>query len=190
MPRRRRRRPSLEPAARPALVVHCDGLCEPRNPGGVACYGYVARRGDQVIASGWGVVARGPQATNNVAEYAAAIYALRALLDLGLSSDPVEVRSDSELLVNQMRGIYAVRSPRIASLHGELQRLARRFREIRWRWVPREENTEADALSRRAYAEAVLAEKAKGAAGGGPGGRRSSRPVQHREGLVPRPGRP
>jgi ribonuclease HI len=128
----------------------------------VACYGYVARRGGQVVASGWGVNAQGPQATSNVAEYAAAIYALRALLDPGLSSRAVEMRSDSQLLVNQMRGIFAVRSLRIAGLHRELQQLARRFPHLQWRWAPREENTEADALSRRAYAEAVLAEKAQG----------------------------
>jgi ribonuclease HI len=115
----------------------------------VACYGYLARRGGQVVASGWGVNAQGPQATSNVAEYAAAIKA-------------VEMRSDSQLLVNQMRGIFAVRSLRIAGLHRELQQLARRFPHLQWRWAPREENTEADALSRRAYAEAVLAEKAQG----------------------------
>jgi hypothetical protein len=73
------------------------------------------------------------------------------------------MRSDSQLLVNQMRGIFAVRSLRIAGLHRELQQLARRFPHLQWHWAPREENTEADALSRRACADAVLAEKAKGA---------------------------
>lgn len=145
---------------RPALLVYCDGLCEPRNPGGIACYGFVIYREGEAIARGYGEACRGPEATNNVAEYSAAIAALARLIAMGLTEEAVEVRSDSQLLVRQMQGEYAVRSRRIAALHGNLRRLAARFRQLRWRWVPREENREADALSRRAYAEAVLLEKA------------------------------
>ena len=135
--------------------MYADGLCEPRNPGGVACYGFVAWRGDERIAEGWGVACRGRAATNNVAEYAAAQAALERLLEMGLEGEVVEVRSDSQLLVRQMSGLYAVRSPRIAESHRALSRLASRFRGVRWRWVPRVANREADALSRRAYAEDV-----------------------------------
>jgi ribonuclease HI len=85
---------------RPSVVVYTDGLCEPRNPGGVAC-GFVARRGDEKIAQGWGVVCRGENATSNVAGYAAAQAALERPLELGLEKELVEVRSDSQLLVRQ-----------------------------------------------------------------------------------------
>jgi len=68
--------------------VYADGLCEPRNPGGVACYGFVAWRGDERIAEGWGVACRGRAATNNVAEYAAAQAALERLLEMGLDHMP------------------------------------------------------------------------------------------------------
>lgn len=161
-------RPSTEAVdggrGQPALLVYCDGLCEPRNPGGIACYGFVIYREGEAIAQGYGEVCRGPEATNNVAEYSAAIAALTRLVDLGLTEEAVEVRSDSQLLVRQMQGEYAVRNRRIAALHGKLRRLAARFRRLRWRWVPREENWEADALSRRAYAEAVSKERARGLA--------------------------
>ncbi len=142
--------------------MYCDGLCEPRNPGGIACYGFVIYREGEAIAQEYGEACRGPEATNNVAEYSAAIAALARLIAMGLTEEAVEVRSDSQLLVRQMQGAYAVRSQRIAGLHGELRRLAVRFRQLRWRWVPREENREADALSRRAYAEAVSKGRARG----------------------------
>jgi len=138
---------------RPGIVVYADGLCEPRNPGGVACYGFVAYLGQERIADGWGVVCRGRSATNNVAEYAAARAALQRLLEMGLDREVVEVRSDSQLLVRQMQGVYSVRSPRIAEAHRALSRLASRFRKVTWRWVPRRLNMEADSLSRKAYRE-------------------------------------
>lgn len=47
------------------IVVNCDGLCEPVNPGGTACYGWVAYRGQEKIGEGYGVVCSGPGATNN-----------------------------------------------------------------------------------------------------------------------------
>lgn len=43
-----------------------DGLCE--NPGGTACYGWVAYRDGRKLSEGWVVAAKGPEAGNNVAE--------------------------------------------------------------------------------------------------------------------------
>lgn len=48
-----------------------------------------------------------------------------------------------------------MRSPRVAPLYRRAKELAGRFRRLRFRWVPREQNEEADALSRRAYARAA-----------------------------------
>lgn len=135
-----------------ALVVNCDGLCEPENPGGTACYGWVAYRGREKIGEGYGVVCSGPEATNNVAEYTAVIKALEWLLKNGFAGEEIEVRSDSQLAMYQLQGFYAVRSPRILPLYQKVVSLARKFKKVKFRWVPRELNEEADALSRRAYA--------------------------------------
>jgi ribonuclease HI len=137
------------------IVVFCDGLCEP-NPGGTACFGWVAYRGREKLAEDWGVVCSGPGATNNVAEYTAIVKALEWLLGNGHAGEEVEVRSDSQLCIRQLRGEYAVRSPRVTPLHRRARELAGRFRKVRFRWVPREQNAEADALTRRAYAERRL----------------------------------
>jgi ribonuclease HI len=59
------------------------------------------------------------------------------------------IYSDSELLVRQMSGEYAVRSPHLLPLHEEARRLASGFASFRISHVPREANSEADRLVKR-----------------------------------------
>jgi ribonuclease HI len=134
------------------IIVFCDGLCEP-NPGGTATYGWTAYWDGQKIAEECAVVCTGAGATNNVAEYAAIIAALRWLSGNGHASEKTELRSDSQLCINQLQGSWAVNSPRLMLLHEEARFLSKRFTRISFRWIRREQNKEADALSRKAYAE-------------------------------------
>ena len=53
------------------ITIYFDGLCRPKNPGGVATYGYLIYRDGEKIKRGYGVVGSGPGMTNNVAEYSA-----------------------------------------------------------------------------------------------------------------------
>jgi ribonuclease HI len=87
-------------------------------------------------------------ATNNEAEYRAAIAALEAALALGARR--VDLRMDSELVVRQMSGRYRVRNPRLARLHARMLALRQRFEEVVVRHVPRSENQLADALASQA----------------------------------------
>jgi len=132
------------------LVLYADGLCEPVNPGGTACYGWVAYYEDQKQKEGFGVVCSGPDATNNVAEYFAVIAALNWALLAGLTED-VEVCSDSQLCIRQLNREYRVKSERIRPLYNKAFGLSKQFKKIKFRWVPREQNEEADSLSRKAY---------------------------------------
>lgn len=141
------------------IVVNADGLCEPVNPGGTACYGWVAYQDKEKIGEGYGVVCSGPEATNNVAEYTAVIRALEWLLEKGFTAERIEVRSDSQLCIYQLTGVYAVRSARIKPLYRKARELARKFSSLGFRWVPREKNEEADELSRKAYAESAALDK-------------------------------
>jgi len=87
-------------------------------------------------------------ATNNVAEYIALVLALEAAERLGARE--VELRLDSQLIVEQLAGRYRVRDPKLAPLYREaLERLARLER---WsaRHVPRAEHRAADALANAA----------------------------------------
>ncbi len=83
--------------------------------------------------------------TNNVAEYAALLAALRWALDHGASD--LRVRSDSELLVRQINGEYKVKNPVLRRLHASALGLMRRLATVRVVHVRREQNREADRLA-------------------------------------------
>jgi ribonuclease HI len=53
------------------ITIFFDGLCRPKNPGGVATFGYVIYKDGEKVKRGCGVVGSGAGMTNNVAEYSA-----------------------------------------------------------------------------------------------------------------------
>jgi ribonuclease HI len=83
-------------------------------------------------------------ATNNVAEYRALLAGLRRASELGV--DELEVVSDSELLVKQMRGEYRVKNETLRGLHAEASLLAARLGGVTYTAVRREHNELADRL--------------------------------------------
>jgi len=88
------------------------------------------------------------RATNNEAEYWAAIAALEGALGLGATS--VELRMDSELVVRQLTGRYRVRNPRLAPLFARLLDLRSRFERVSVVHIPRAQNAVADRLANAA----------------------------------------
>jgi ribonuclease HI len=111
------------------------------NPG-PAAYGFVLEAEDGTVLD-----ARGEAigvATNNVAEYSALIAGLERARLLGLTE--IEVVSDSELLVKQMRGEYKVKNAALRELSLEAARLAREIGTVTYTAVRREHNELADRL--------------------------------------------
>lgn len=138
------------------IVVYIDGLCEPVNPGGIATYGLVIRDDQNtVIARKKGLVGEGSGMSNNVAEYAALCEALRSLLKGQMAASHIEVRSDSRLVVNQMKGDWKFHKGLYGEKYREARDLVTPFTQIEFKWIPREQNEEADLLSREAYSEAT-----------------------------------
>lgn len=94
------------------------------------------------------------KATNNVAEYSALILALKKAKQLlgkdGAGRADIEVRSDSELMVNQLTGRYKLKEEGLKDLFIEVWNLKQEFGSVSFRHVPREENSRADALVNRA----------------------------------------
>ena len=86
--------------------------------------------------------------TNNEAEYHALIEALRRAVKLG--AERVELYSDSELLVRQVKGVYSVRDEKLKRLHLKCLQLLKNFKEYKIAYVPRELNVEADRLANEA----------------------------------------
>jgi ribonuclease H / adenosylcobalamin/alpha-ribazole phosphatase len=111
------------------------------NPG-PAAYGFVLETDDGTVLAAEGEAIG--VATNNVAEYRALLAGLERALDLGV--DEVEVVSDSELLVKQMRGEYKVKNETLRALSLEADRLARRLSRVTYKAVRREHNELADRL--------------------------------------------
>ena len=83
-------------------------------------------------------------ATHNVAEYRALIEGLKLARDHGIQR--IRVFMDSELVVDQVSGVSAVRQAHLSELHKVASSLAALFESIRISWVPREMNAEADRL--------------------------------------------
>jgi ribonuclease H / adenosylcobalamin/alpha-ribazole phosphatase len=111
------------------------------NPG-PAAYGYVLEAEDGTVLAAEGHTIG--SATNNVAEYSGLIAGLRKALELQIPS--VEVVSDSELMVKQMRGEYKVKNAALRTLSLEAAALARQVGTVEYRHVKRGDNELADRL--------------------------------------------
>lgn len=129
------------------ITAYIDGLSEPSNPG-TGTYGFVIYEGNKKLAEGSGLA--GYDVTSNFAEYTALVEALTRLKALGVEGD-VLVRSDSKLLVGQMNEEWKVKGGMYVGKLKEARDLMKGFGSIRFEWLPREQNQEADLLTRIAY---------------------------------------
>lgn len=141
--------PSLfAPQSGRSAVAHIDGGAR-GNPG-PAGYGVRIERDDGTVVElkeALGIT------TNNVAEYRGLIAALAWAAAHGIGR--LHVRSDSELLVRQMRGEYRVKHPGLQPLSAEARRLVRQIGDVRFEHVRRELNKDADRLANEAMDEAA-----------------------------------
>ena len=139
------------------IEIYFDGLCQPINPGGIACYAFVVKSDGKTIYSDYGLATEpfSRDSTNNVAEYTGLARALEWLVENNLISDKVEINSDSQLIVNHLRGLYRVKAKRIIPLYQKVLVLKSKFHDLQIHWVPREENKEADMLTNEAYNRAL-----------------------------------
>jgi ribonuclease HI len=133
------------------ITLFFDGLCRPKNPGGVATYGYVIYQDGKKVKSGSGVIGSGKGMTNNVAEYSALKHAAEWVHRHG-GDDEIVIKGDSQLVIHQMNGTWQVKSETSKTFVPEIRRLLE-GRKTRFDWIPREQNTEADLLSNLAYSE-------------------------------------
>ncbi|HEX7159776.1 MAG TPA: YbgC/FadM family acyl-CoA thioesterase [Trebonia sp.] len=126
------------------VIVYTDGASR-GNPGPAGA-GWLLVDGDGQVCEE-GVLPLG-RTTNNVAEYRAVIAALERARELGATR--VTLRSDSELLIQQLSGAYRVRAERLQPLYRRVQELACAFERVTYEHVPREQNRRADRLANQA----------------------------------------
>jgi ribonuclease HI len=125
-------------------VVYADGASR-GNPGPASIGAAIYDDSGQEVHT---VSRRIGRATNNEAEYRAAIAGLEAALALG--AEHVELRMDSELVVRQLDSRYKVRNPNLRRLFGRVKDLQWRFASFEARHVGREQNRRADRLANEA----------------------------------------
>ena len=126
------------------LVAYIDGGAR-GNPG-PAGYGVRVENEDGTLAEEFSEAIG--VATNNVAEYRGLLAALRWALAHHLTT--LHVRSDSLLLVQQMKGVYKVKHPGLIPLHAEARTLARQIGSVTFEHVGRAKNAHADRLANAA----------------------------------------
>jgi ribonuclease HI len=143
------------------VIIQFDGLCEPKNPGGYGCWGYllwIGSKGKEVYRGGLG---QHPDMTNNVAEYAALYNGLLGLSEYAkkqsLQIERITLMGDSKLVIRQISGEWNCRSIALTEWRDEclevIEALDRPWIGV---WIPREMNDAADKLSREAYNLATI----------------------------------
>ena len=139
------------------IELYFDGACEPFNPGGTASYGWLIKKNGKELKSGHGVVGSGEGMTNNVAEYSGLIYGLEEFLKLNLQ-EKLFIKGDSNMVINMVSGKWGwnkkkskwqphEKLPHLKELLNQALSLVKKI-EYEVEWIPREENKEADALSK------------------------------------------
>jgi ribonuclease HI len=127
------------------LVIEADGASR-GNPGDAAGGAVVIDPQSGAIIASAGILCG--VASNNVAEYRGMIEGVRVALEISPSAS-LHIRMDSKLVVEQMSGRWKIKHPDMQTLAQEARGLLA-GRSVAFEWVPREENSRADAAANRA----------------------------------------
>ena len=150
--------------AKKKVFVNFDGLCEPANPAGIPCYGFVVKNENAAVSyRGYGLVNSvkpfSPRANSNAAEYGSAIKAMEWLVENGYAANDnddyeILVRGDCQLIMRKLKSRdYSPRAAKMSPMYDIAIMLRSKFPpdSIRFEWVKRDENREADKLANEAY---------------------------------------
>jgi ribonuclease HI len=134
------------------IEIFFDGLCAPKNPGGIATYGFVVIKDGKLVKEGKGVVGEGKGMTNNVAEYNGLLKAVEFVLEKLPKEDDINIYGDSRLVVSQVPGLWKLNSE-TAQKYAPMIREKLLGKNVKYNWIPRLENARADSLTEEAYFE-------------------------------------
>src|SRR3989338_10556117 len=125
------------------LIIYTDGGAR-GNPGpaGSGVVIYRAKGDGEELVEEFGKYIG--EATNNVAEYTALLFAIQRAREMGATS--IDFMMDSELVVKQMRREYKVKEPNLAVLFTKVWNETIHFKKVTFTHIPREKNKEADKM--------------------------------------------
>lgn len=145
-------------------TINVDASIGPKNPGGYAFWGIIVKEDGKEIHKETGYIGHGEGMTINYAEYQAVIEALRwidnsthfnRLVNSDYHSKSFRIYSDSSLIVNQINGKWKCKNPELQNQLEEVRVLIYQIEDIhdplKFIWIPREKNTEADELVGAVY---------------------------------------
>jgi len=133
-------------STKPSLIIYCDGGAR-GNPG-PAGIGFVVNLEEKNVHSGSEFIGT---TTNNVAEYMAVIAALSWLTNNHQNSSAIKFFLDSSLVVNQLSNNWKIKNQNLKALHSKASLLMNKLKvPINFFLIPREQNSQADALVNKA----------------------------------------
>lgn len=125
------------------VSIYIDGAAR-GNPGPAGA-GIILKEGNETIKTSYKYLG---DTTNNVAEYSAVIFGLQEAIALGYKK--VELKVDSELVAQQLRGDYRVKNNNIKPLFDKAIALINNLENVKIIKIDRSENKEADKLANKA----------------------------------------
>jgi len=129
----------------PVFVAYIDGACR-GNPGPAACATAITCDGVVILKAAKYL----GHATNNRAEYCGLLLALEKAAKFEKCTE-LEVRTDSQLIARQVRGVYKIKDEGLRALNDKAARMIReRFAKFKITEIPREKNNIADSLANKA----------------------------------------
>jgi ribonuclease HI len=136
----------------PTYIAYFDGAYETVHPEGRAAYGALIIQEGQTIWECSELLypeqGNEHQTSNNVAEYCGLIAVLKYLINLGVQHEPIMVYGDSKMVIQQMFGSWRIKEGRYVPYARKAKALCQVFTNLSGQWIPREQNTVADALSK------------------------------------------
>lgn len=135
------------------IVCFFDGATEPINPGGNMGVGAVIKRGDDILFEYSEYYKADFNNSNNVAEYMAFIAILDWFLDNEMNTFPIRIFGDSMLVIEQIAGHWRINEGRYVPYAIEAKDKFTYFTNCKLKWIPREQNEEADKLSKKCMIE-------------------------------------
>jgi ribonuclease HI len=132
--------------------AYFDGACSPTNPGGTAAFGAYVIEGKERIWQCSEVykppVGREKETTNNIAEYLGVISVLDFFINSDLIHERILVLGDSNMVIEQSFGKWKIKKGLYKPFALVAKEKLQSFKNIEGKWIPREENWRADALSK------------------------------------------
>ncbi len=142
------------------IILYTDGGSR-GNPGPSAIGVVITNKRNQVIKKYSHYL--GDDFTNNQAEYEAVIFSLKKIKALygkkKAKGYEIELRTDSEFLVSQLNGKYKILDSKIQPLFIKIWNLKLDFKKVKFTYIPREENKEADCLVNESLGEKSKTQK-------------------------------